>query len=122
MFGGAAMVVLALGTWVFSVSAKQSERNKKIEGYVSDLQMEADKIRRENETLREKITYFSSQDFREQGAKKLGYQYANETVVVIRPGAVYDGRSNNTPVSESATDSEKGSTSQLEKWYQAFFR
>lgn len=78
--------VLIFSIWVIFISSKQIERNYRIEREVEKLQSEADKIRHENETLSEKIAYFSSDDFREQEAKKkLGLKKAEENVVVIVP-------------------------------------
>ena len=77
--------------WVLFVSSKQIERNRRIQEEVSSLENEAAKIRRENETLSEKIQYFSSDTFREQEAKsKLGLKKTDETMVIIktRPGFV----------------------------------
>lgn len=122
VFGGVALAALAIGGWVFSVSSKQSERNKKIEEEVASLETEAEKIRRENETLREKIAYFSSQDFREQEAKrKLGLKREDETMVVIRPGAVYDGDDAETSAPSVATTGGVSSSSRIGKWWEAFF-
>jgi cell division protein FtsB len=122
VFGGVALAALAIGGWVFSVSSKQSERNKKIEEEVSSLETEAEKIRRENETLREKIAYFSSQDFREQEAKrKLGLKREDETMVVIRPGAVYDGSEAVAPVAPAPATSKLSPSSRIGKWWEKFF-
>ena len=75
-----------LVSWIAFVSWKQIARNNRIESEVSILQREADKIRRENETLGEKIRYFSTDDFREQEAKeKLGMKKEDEEGVVIKP-------------------------------------
>ncbi|MBP7060457.1 MAG: septum formation initiator family protein [Candidatus Moranbacteria bacterium] len=72
-------------SWVVYISSKQLTRNERIANEVGMLQSEADKIRRENETLGEKITYFSSTGFREQEAKeKLGMKKEGEEVVVIK--------------------------------------
>lgn len=80
------VLVGILIAWAITVSSKQLSRNQRIEDEVSLLQNEADKIRRENETLGEKISYFSSDNFREQEAKeKLGLQKKSEEVVVIKP-------------------------------------
>ncbi len=123
VFGGIALAALAIVGWVFSVSSRQSERNQRIEDEVSALETEAEKIRRENETLREKIAYFSSQDFREQEAKrKLGLKREDETMVVIRPGAVYDG--SDAAVSAAASPAAPDRltpSSRAGKWWEAFF-
>ena len=80
-----AVVTVAVAAWIVFVSLKQVERNRHIEEEVALLQDEADRIRRENETLTEKIRYFSSDAFREQEAKrKLGLRKPGETAVAIR--------------------------------------
>ena len=79
------MLILVLVSWVAYVSWKQLSRNQRIENEVDTLRQEADRIRRENETLAEKVQYFSGDAFREQEAKeKLGLKKAGEEVVVIK--------------------------------------
>lgn len=79
------MLILILVSWVAYVSSKQLVRNQRIENEVDVLRREADKIRRENETLSEKVQYFAGNDFREQEAKeKLGMKKSGEEVVVIK--------------------------------------
>jgi cell division protein FtsB len=83
--------IAVLIAWAVYVSSKQLTRNERIESEVEALRVEADKIRRENETLHEKIGYFSTPDFQEQEAKeKLGMKKEHEEVAVIkeRPEAV----------------------------------
>lgn len=83
---GAVGVTIVLVAWAAYASSRQIERNKRIEEEVASLQAEADKIRRENGTLSEKIGYFSSSSFQEQEAKKkLGLRKADEKVAVIKP-------------------------------------
>jgi cell division protein FtsB len=77
--------IAVLIAWAVYISSKQLTRNERIESEVEALRMEADKIRRENETLHEKISYFSTADFQEQEAKeKLGMKKEHEEVVVIK--------------------------------------
>jgi cell division protein FtsB len=113
---------LLFGGWEVLTSSKQTERNQKIEKEVATLENEAEKIRRENETLREKIIYFASDDFREQEAKrKLGLKRSDETMVVIRPGAVYDGSEAGGAVYSDATVVAGESPSRIMKWLNVFF-
>lgn len=122
VFAASALALLVLGGWVLSISSKQTERNKRIEQEVAALESEAEKIRRENETLREKIAYFSSQDFREQEAKrKLGLKREDETMVVIRPGAVYDGSSVAPQAAEAPDAGRLSPLSRAKSWWDAFF-
>ena len=78
-------MLLASG-WGLYVSSKHIERGQRIQAEVALLENEAAKIRRENETLSEKIDYYSSDNFREQETKKkLDLKKAHETYVVIKP-------------------------------------
>lgn len=119
--GVAGMVVLS--GWVLYVSSKQIDRNQRIEQEVALLQVEADKIRHENETLTEKIQYFSSQDFREQEAKKkLGLKKTEEIAVIIKSSPSHETES----VSASEQDTQQPATpartfSQPKKWWGIFF-
>lgn len=119
-----AAVLLALGGWVLYISSKQVERNRHIQEEVSALSAEAAKIRRENETLSEKIGYFSSDDFREQEAKKkLGMKKAEETVVVIKPKPDYEkteASSAEGPRVLSGSD-ERRNIPNYKKWWDIFF-
>ncbi len=82
---GGIVLIVALVSWAVYISSKQLARNQRIESEVEVLRQEADRIRRENETLSEKVQYFSGNDFREQEAKeKLGMKRAGEEVVVIK--------------------------------------
>lgn len=117
-------VVILLSGWGLYVSSKQIERNRRIQDEVSSLEVEAVKIRRENETLSEKIDYLSSDNFREQEAKKkLGLKKAEETVVIIKPrpgDSVVLGiaSENNRSVTEN-NDNEN--IPNYEKWWKIFF-
>ncbi len=114
--------IIALVSWAVYVSSKQMTRNERIQNEVAELQEEAERIRRENETLSEKIGYFSSVDFREQEAKeKLGMKKKEEQVVVIKP------RPENTDVSvvespkSAVVVGGRDSVSNGEKWWRLFF-
>lgn len=116
-------MVVVLSGWVLYISSKQIERNRRIEEEVSALESEASKIRNENETLSEKISYFSSDDFREQEAKKkLGLKKAEETVVIIksRPeyekeGAILQDKN------QSVTENNNENIANYKKWWKLFF-
>lgn len=129
------MVIVAvciLVGWVASVSFKQVERTRRIQEEISALENEATKVRRENETLSEKISYFASDDFREQEAKKkLGLKKSDETVVEVKPSrpdqdkSVIDNEMDGKNLQETQAVSHKSSTSvdvkNYEKWWRAFF-
>lgn len=121
----AVVLVFVLVSWVIYVSSKQIERNRRIQEEVSALEMEAQKIQSENETLSEKIGYFSSVDFREQEAKRrLGLKKPEETVlgVSINPHSA-DGKLENLSEErvEAMSQDEGADLMQFEKWWRLFF-
>ncbi|OGI22460.1 MAG: hypothetical protein A2808_03090 [Candidatus Moranbacteria bacterium RIFCSPHIGHO2_01_FULL_55_24] len=112
--------LLVLIGWALYVSSKQLERNKRIAQEVNTLQEEAEKIRKENETLSERIGYFSSQEFREQEAKKkLGLKKPQETVVAIKEEVPEE--QGQDAVSESPKEASKSPSEIYMKWWQLFF-
>jgi cell division protein FtsB len=121
-FRAVVVAVLILIFWVLYVSSKQIERNRRIQAEISSLETEAAKIRRENETLSEKISYFASDDFREQEAKKkLGLKKTEEIVVGVKP-AVGDKEERNESVGTEQTSSEsEGNEANYKKWWSVFF-
>ncbi|MDP3957687.1 MAG: septum formation initiator family protein [bacterium] len=124
--------VLILIGWVLYVSSKQIERNRRIQAEISTLQTEAAKIRRENETLSERISYFATDDFREQEAKKkLGLKKTEEIVVGVKPTRLdqgllapeYEQRggvSRENPQAFSGSDRD-GNVANYKKWWNIFF-
>lgn len=112
--------ILCLVSWAVYISSKQLARNERIENEVDILRQEADKIRRENETLSEKVHYFASNDFREQEAKeKLGMKKAGEEVVVIKSRKAEEQKQD-TSVSMTPASYEESSP-QYKKWWRLFF-
>ncbi len=111
--------IAVLIAWAVYVSSKQLTRNERIESEVEALRVEADKIRRENETLQEKIGYFSTADFQEQEAKeKLGMKKEHEEVVVIkeRPEEIMM-----PPVPERPSARVTKETPHYRQWFELFF-
>ncbi len=99
-------VVFLIGILFVAFSAwKEMERSKRIEGEVEKLRSEANRIRKENQTLVEKIAYFSTEDFEEREAKdKLGMKRKDEEVVAIDAGLTAKG----LPSGESGDSSKNG--------------
>ncbi|MDP2837907.1 MAG: septum formation initiator family protein [Candidatus Moranbacteria bacterium] len=118
---GGVVLMVALISWVAFLSSKQFSRNGRIENEVRLLQNEADKIRRENETLSEKISYFSSDNFREQEAKeKLGMKKVDEAVVVIQARPERETMAmEETP--KRAAPEVTGFYPNYKRWWQVFF-
>lgn len=103
-------------------SYEEHERNAKIKNEIDALEREAEKLRRENETLAERIEYFASPDFQEQEAKKkLGLRRQEEAMILIReePGTA------ETPDLEMTTEakdvSPPDSLPNYKKWWSRFF-
>lgn len=118
------VAVIVLIGWAVFVSSKQIKRNHRIQEEVAALEAEAQKIRRENETLSERISYLSSSDFREQEAKeKLGLKKTEEMLAVIKLSPEYkkedDVKSEiNKNVSENYIKSDMPN---YKKWWKMFF-
>lgn len=122
---GVIVLIVILALWVAFISSKQIKRNQRIEREVSLLQTEAEKIRRENETLSEKIGYFSSVDFKEQEAKgKLGMKKTDEAVVVIKPLPVEENTlsQDETTTDNRAVSPDKDEQANFKKWWKLFFQ
>lgn len=120
---GVIALIVILVVWVVFISSKQIKRNQRIEREVSLLQTEAEKIRRENETLSEKIGYFSSVDFKEQEAKgKLGMKKTDEAVVVIKPLPVEEDTlsQDETKADSTALSPDKDEETNFKKWWKLF--
>ena len=117
-----AAVIILIG-WTAFVSSKQIQRNRRIQEEVAALETEAAKIRRENETLSERIGYLSSSDFREQEAKKkLGLKKIEETMAVIKLAPEYNQEKNAQGVVRDVSENtEKTDMSNYKKWWRMFF-
>ena len=114
--------VIAVISFSVYVSSKQLARNQRIESEVDVLRREADKIRRENETLAEKVQYFASNDFREQEAKeKLGMKKVGEEVVVIKAHPGSGGETVVDTIPKPPFDPDRNRPN-YRKWWDIFFR
>lgn len=114
--------IVVLISWVVYVSSKQLTRNERIEHEVTLLQNEAEKIRRENETLSEKINYFSTADFREQEAKeKLGMKKEHEEVIVIKERPEEQGLVTEKKEQLQTVASRDENIPNYQKWWELFF-
>lgn len=114
--------ILCLVSWAVYISSKQLARNERIESEVDILRQQADRIRRENETLSEKVRYFASNDFREQEAKeKLGMKKAGEEVIVIKSRKVEDAPEKEDAFKMTPASYKQESDSHYKKWWRLFF-
>jgi len=116
-------VLLLIGSGLLGFqSYREHERNAKIQGEIDALQAEADKIRRENETLAERIQYFASPDFQEQEAKqKLGMRRQEETVMSIREDPSLSAPRESGDNMEQETEVTLDTRANYQKWWSRFF-
>lgn len=115
------LFALGVTAWAGFVSWGQLERHKRITDEVSALERQAKDIASENQTLEERITYFSTREFREQEAReKLGLKKPEETVVAIKESA---GQENvTTPNMNSNPSAEiEDEKPNIQKWWTLFF-
>lgn len=114
--------IVALVSWVAYISSKQIARNERIENEVGMLQSEAERIRRENETLSEKIGYFSTADFREQEAKeKLGMKKESEEAVLIKARPAQKSVEETREVQGTSESVGEVRIPNYRKWWDLFF-
>ena len=106
---------------IICVSYGEIKREREIGREVGLLQAEADNIKNNNETLKDKISYFEPQEFKESVAKeKLNLQQPGEKVVIIKENPY-----NEITVPEDV-GAEKGNNANQApnyiKWWNKFFR
>lgn len=122
-----ARLILALlllgGGFMGYKSWQEHVRNAKIQAEIDALRAEAEKIRRDNETLTQRIEYFASPDFQEQEAKKkLGLRRQEETVVSLHEQAVLPSSNAQTLASdESYPEPPEDARPNYQKWWQFLF-
>lgn len=91
---------------------------------MAELEAEAQKISRENNTLSERISYLSSSDFREQEAKeKLGLKKTEEILAVIKPAPEYKQEEyiQNETNKDISGNNTKSDIPNYQKWWEIFF-
>lgn len=103
------------------VASKEAYRNKKIEQEIEALKQEAEKIRKENGALEEKIAYFETSEFQERVAKeKLNLQKPDEQVVVVKPGVKSEETESTQEIAQ--IDEMEQKTPNYQKWWNLFFK
>jgi len=107
--------------YVIYVSGKEAYRGRRIEKEIELLREQAKRIEAENDDLKEKISYFDTDEFREKIAKeKLNMKKEDEKVVEIRPVISINGDEIEEPVvSIPITATE---IPNYKKWWNQFFR
>ncbi len=118
------VALLAAGGYLGYKSWEEHERNAKIQLEISLLEAEAAKVRRENETLAQKIEYFASPDFQEQEAKKkLGLRRQEESVIALHetPAFFPEVGSGNGQLGGVYQEKNPDATPNYRKWWKRFF-
>jgi cell division protein FtsB len=101
---------------------QETQRKKQIEQEISALREEAEKVRKENQDILEKIAYFESPEFQEWEAKsKLNFQRPDENVVIVKPSPSQESNTEkNELINESVKPLEK--IPNWKKWWNQYFK
>ena len=116
------VLLLTGGGFMGYRSYEEHKRNAQIQSEIDMLQQEAEKIRRENETLVERIEYFASPDFQEQEAKKkLGLRRQEESMMAVRedPSLVPSPMEKMSEAKEQVQ--VEGAIPNYQNWWRQFF-
>jgi len=101
---------------------KEASRNRNIEKEIQVLQAKAEKIRKDNKSLSEKISYLETDEFQEIEAKeKLNFQKKDEKVVVVRPSPSQDTEEENKKEEKKDIETEEDFDN-YKKWWNFFFK
>lgn len=107
------LVIAGYASW------KQYERHARIKAEVAILETEKERIKKENESLKERISYFATENFQEQESKaRLNMRNDNEYVVDIErvPNAMPV-----TPKNTNSALSENANIPNYKKWWEKIF-
>lgn len=106
-------IIAAYASW------KQFERHNRIKAEVAVLVEERERVRKENESLKERINYFATENFQEQESKeRLNMRKDNEYVVDIERIPKNDDVEIKAP--QSRVTSEE-SVPNYKKWWAKLF-
>ncbi len=86
---------------------------------IGKLKQEADKLRQNNQDMKEKIVYFETPEFQEKIAKeKLNLQKDNENVAIIKSAPVLKEKNQEVESGQAISYPEKPNYA---KWWDHFF-
>lgn len=113
---------LAIAVAVSFKASREVGRNNKIEEEIASLQREAEKIRKDNQNLEDRIAYFETHEFQEREAKeKLNFQKEGEKVVVVRPSPFQEANQE-TPAKNIKSLQSEDELANYMKWWNHFFK
>lgn len=120
------ILIVIIGTGALAVltyaSFKESQRNQQIEEKIVAMKEEAQKIKSNNESLREKIAYFETSQFQEGVAKeKLNLQKPGERVIIIKPSPYKEESFEENNKAKTEPLEEKNNLPNYRKWWNQFF-
>ncbi|PIR73708.1 MAG: hypothetical protein COU40_00975 [Candidatus Moranbacteria bacterium CG10_big_fil_rev_8_21_14_0_10_35_21] len=112
------VAILALIIFISTKIYQEFDKKNKIKKEIEAMEVQAEKIGKENLNIQEKIAYLKSRDFKEKEAKeKLNLQNPDENLVVIKPGII----SEITPEDNSPKKQVVQQISNPLKWWKYFF-
>lgn len=111
---GLVLLVAGYASW------KQYERHSRIKQEVAVLEAEKERVRKENESLKERISYFKTENFQEQESKeRLNMRKDNEYVVEIERMPTH-GES--APRTVSTDNTAEVDIPNYKKWWEKIFK
>jgi cell division protein FtsB len=116
-----AIVGIIIAGWISYFALKENKRNKQIESEINNLRTEAEKLRQNNQEMKNKIVYFETPEFQEKMAKeKLNLQKENENVTIIKSSPV--SRDKQVAGETTATEKKAPEKTNCEKWWDYFLK
>lgn len=113
---------VALALIIFALS-KQTYKKKQVEKEIETLRQEAEKIKKGNLTLEDKVSYLESRDYQEKEAKdKLNMQNPKENVVIIKPEMAKKEELPQVENNPPQLTENQDKFSNIKKWYDYFFK
>lgn len=99
----------------------EHKRDLQIKKEIDALKSEAEKISRNNDDLKEKISFFESPEFQEwEAKKKLNFQRPEENVAMIKPSP--SGRAMDASESADAAVEPAKNIPNWKRWWNYFFK
>lgn len=112
---------LVSGSLIGFAIYKETYKKIQVEKEIQALKDEADKIKRDNVDLTDKLSYLESKDFQEKEAKdKLNLQTEGENLVIIKPSLGKPLENSGPSEPEKAEIIIKKSN--VQKWWEYFFK
>lgn len=117
-----AIIALILIVYIVVAAGMEAQRKRQIQSEIEKLAADAEKIRKENFDIQDKIAYLESRDYQEKEAKdKLSLQGPDEKVIIIKPGiSGVKKQIENTEMPEERSETPK--VANYYKWWLYFFK